>query len=157
MAGGITLYHFSGLVFKFNFHFIRISCQVLETELTSPEDVHLGSTFPARSKNIFPCKDQNFLKFFRKIACSSNKFPDQTFGPSSYLPNISHRQFSFRTVIKKCLKVLPGTWLAQTLRSQILVPIVYPLTAKLVQSAANKLGQIFSNQRSQLVCWSASL
>ena len=31
------------------------------------------------------------------------------FGPSSYLPNISHRQFSFRIVIKHLIKFRPAS------------------------------------------------
>jgi len=50
---------------------------------------------------------------------------------------------------------LPSKRQSETLRSQDSFPIIYPLTAKLVQSAANKLGQIFPNQCSQLVCWLA--
>jgi len=91
----------------------------LETELTSPEHVNIESTFLAKSKiSFFPCKVQNFLKFFRKMTCSSNKFPDLTHGPSSYLPNISHRSFSFRIVIKNPGFVFASLETSKTLRSQ---------------------------------------
>ena len=41
---------------------------------------------------------------------------------------------------------MPSKRQSETLRSQDTFPIIYPLTAKLIQSAANKLGQIFPNQ-----------
>ena len=102
-AGGITLYHFSGLVFKFNFSFHKIFLSNIGKWTDFTRNWYLGQNFWTKVKISFLAKVSNLLKFFRKSTCSSDKFPDLAFGPSNYLPNISHRQFSFRIVIKNLI------------------------------------------------------
>ena len=108
-AGGITLYHFSGLVFKFNFSFHKIFLSNIGKWTDFTRNWYLGQNFWTKVKISFLAKISNLLKFFRKSACSSDKFPDLAFGPSNYLPNISHRQFSFRIVIKHLIKFCPAS------------------------------------------------
>ena len=102
-VGGITLYHFSGLVFKFNFSFHKIFLSNIGKWTDFTRNWYLGQNFWTKVKISFLAKISHLLKFFRKSTCSSDKFPDLAFGPSNYLPNISHRQFSFRIVIKNLI------------------------------------------------------
>ena len=108
-AGGITLYHFSGLVFKFNFSFHKIFLSNIGNWTDFTRNWYLGQNFWTKVKISFLAKISNLLKFFRKSTCSSDKFPDLAFGPSNYLPNISHRHFSFRIVIKHLIKFCPAS------------------------------------------------
>ena len=97
------MYHFSGLVFKFNFSFHKIFLSNIGKWTDFTRNWYLGQNFWTKVKISFLAKISNLLKFFRKGTCSSDKFPDLAFGPSNYLPNISHRQFSFRIVIKNLI------------------------------------------------------
>ena len=108
-VGGITLYHFSGLVFKFNFSFHKIFLSNIGKWTDFTRNWYLGQNFWTKVKISFLAKISNLLKFFRKSTCSSDKFPDLAFGPSNYLPNISRRQFSFRIVIKHLIKFCPAS------------------------------------------------
>lgn len=103
------MYHFSGLVFKFNFSFHKIFLSNIGKWTDFTRNWYLGQNFWTKVKISFLAKISNLLKFFRKSTCSSDKFPDLAFGPSNYLPNISHRQFSFRIVIKHLIKFCPAS------------------------------------------------
>ena len=89
--------------FKFNFSFHKIFLSNIGNWTDFTRNWYLGQNFWTKVKISFLAKISNLLKFFRKSTCSSDKFPDLAFGPSNYLPNISHRQFSFRIVIKNLI------------------------------------------------------
>ena len=103
------MYHFSGLVFKFNFSFHKIFLSNIGKWTDFTRNWYLGQNFWTKVKISFLAKISHLLKFFRKSTCSSDKFPDLAFGPSTYLPNISRRQFSFRIVIKHLIKFCPAS------------------------------------------------
>ena len=145
--------------FKFNFSFHKNFLSNIGKWAGFTRTCYLKATILDKNKNIFPCKISNFLKFFRKITCSSNKFPDLAYGPSNYLPNISHGESSFRIVIKNLLKCLPGSSWPESVRSQNKFPIVYPWQPNFsrAQTQQTELGQIFANHVPTLVCCHGSL